>query len=143
MMPGPYTNGNGYHGNSLSPDFRDQRSQSRPNEFDRRRGRQPSYNSGRSESRGRGAQAERQVDDVLDYMKQDWRFMIGDDCLPSYTALQFLDDSSLGLAHRYEEFYNAHQQLQSALRAIVNGRTLPSSLLDKPTLTESRTLPGV
>lgn len=120
-MLGSYANG--YRGDSLSPGSVDggSRSRSRPNDFDRRRGGRPSFSNNRSLSHGRGGVAEQQVEDVLDYMKQDWPFMVGSECLPAYTALQFLDDSSLGLAHRSEEFYSAHQQLQSALRAIVNG----------------------
>lgn len=46
--------------------------------------------------------------------------MAQDRCVPVQVALQLLDDSSLGLARRYNEFQDAQQQLQSALRAIVN-----------------------
>jgi len=42
-------------------------------------------------------------------------------CVPAQVALQLLDESSLGLARRYDEFQNTQLQLQNALRAIVNG----------------------
>lgn len=46
--------------------------------------------------------------------------MTQDRCVPVQVALQLLDDSSLGLARKYNEFQDAQQQLQTALRAIVN-----------------------
>lgn len=47
--------------------------------------------------------------------------MTQDECVPVQVALQLLDESSLGLANRYDEFQDAQQQLQNALRNIVNG----------------------
>jgi exocyst complex component 4 len=46
--------------------------------------------------------------------------MTEDNCVPVQVALQLMDDSSLGLAGRYMQFKDIHQQLQNALRAIVN-----------------------
>lgn len=46
--------------------------------------------------------------------------MTGDKCVPVQVALQLLDDSSLGLARRHNEFQDAQELLQIALRAIVN-----------------------
>jgi len=47
--------------------------------------------------------------------------MTQDECIPVQVALQLLDESSLGLANRYDEFQDTQQQLQKALKAIVNG----------------------
>jgi exocyst complex component 4 len=46
--------------------------------------------------------------------------MTEDKCVPIQIALQFMDDSSLGLASRFPRFRELHSQLQSALRQIVN-----------------------
>ncbi|KZF19192.1 hypothetical protein L228DRAFT_254478 [Xylona heveae TC161] len=62
----------------------------------------------------------RQIEDVLQQIQRDWNFMTKDDCLPVQVALQLLDTSSLGRAHQYDNFQLTHQQLQSALKAIVN-----------------------
>lgn len=59
--------------------------------------------------------------DVLQYINHSWKFMTQDECIPVQVALQLLDESSLGLAKRYDEFQDAQQQLQNALKAIVNG----------------------
>ena len=79
-----------------------------------------SWNRSRSRSRGNTGKAEKRIEDVLYYIKQDWPFMLEDKCVPVQVALHLLDDSSLGLARRYDEFQDAQEQLQSALRAIVN-----------------------
>lgn len=59
--------------------------------------------------------------DVLQYIQQDWEFMSRDDCVPVQIALQLMDSSTLGRADRYGDFQETHQQLQKALKAIVNG----------------------
>lgn len=59
--------------------------------------------------------------DVLQYIQQDWDFMSRDDCVPVQIALQLMDSSTLGRADRYGDFQETHQQLQKALKAIVNG----------------------
>ena len=46
--------------------------------------------------------------------------MTQDQCIPVQVALQLLDESSLGLATRADEFRNTQQRLQDALRAVVN-----------------------
>lgn len=79
-----------------------------------------SWNRSRSRSRGNTGKAAKRIEDVLYYIKQDWPFMTEDKCVPVQVALHLLDDSSLGLARRYDEFQDAQEQLQSALRAIVN-----------------------
>lgn len=59
--------------------------------------------------------------DVLQFIQQDWDFMTRDDCVPVQVALQLMDSSTLGRADRYGDFQETHQQLQKALKAIVNG----------------------
>jgi len=59
--------------------------------------------------------------DVLQFIQQDWDFMTRDDCVPVQVALQLMDSSTLGRADRYGDFQETHQQLQNALKAIVNG----------------------
>lgn len=59
--------------------------------------------------------------DVLQYIQHDWDFMTRDDCVPVQIALQLMDSSTLGRADRYDDFQETHQQLQKALKAIVNG----------------------
>lgn len=60
--------------------------------------------------------------EVLQYIQRDWDFMTDDKCIPLQISLKLLDSSSLGLASRYNQFRDTHQQLQNALKAIVNGR---------------------
>jgi exocyst complex component 4 len=62
----------------------------------------------------------RQIDEVIRYIQRDWDFMTDEKCVPVQVALQLMDDSSLGLAGRYTQFMDIHEQLQNALRAIVN-----------------------
>lgn len=58
--------------------------------------------------------------DILRFIEQQWTFMSSDNCIPVKVALQLMDPSSLGLADQYEQFQQVHQQLQSALKVIVN-----------------------
>jgi exocyst complex component 4 len=46
--------------------------------------------------------------------------MTHDQCVPIEVALKLMDSSSLGLASQYGQFRNTHQELQQALKAIVN-----------------------
>ena len=46
--------------------------------------------------------------------------MTEDRCIPVQVALQLLDPSSLGLASRADDFRDVQQQLQGALKAVVN-----------------------
>lgn len=52
---------------------------------------------------------------------REWDFMTDDNCIPVKVALELMDTSSLGLAHRYDGFKRMHHELQHALKAIVNG----------------------
>jgi exocyst complex component 4 len=74
----------------------------------------------RSPERRRFADGNRQIEEVLSYIKRDWEFMTEEKCVPVQVALQLMDNSSLGLAARYPQFRDIHQQLQNALRVIVN-----------------------
>lgn len=58
--------------------------------------------------------------DVLRYIDQQWSFMSSKSCVPVKVALQLMDPSSLGLASEYDQFQQTHQQLQNALKTIVN-----------------------
>ncbi|KAK4986126.1 exocyst subunit [Elasticomyces elasticus] len=81
------------------------------------------WSSSRSRSRpgaGQEGQGSRQVEEVLRYIQQQWSQMASDSCVPVRVALQLMDSSSLGLADQYDQFQDVNQQLQSALRAIVN-----------------------
>ena len=48
--------------------------------------------------------------------------MTKDDCVPVHVALQLMDDSSLGRGNDYQDFQSTNNNLQTALKAIVNGR---------------------
>ncbi|EMC97031.1 hypothetical protein BAUCODRAFT_138412 [Baudoinia panamericana UAMH 10762] len=80
-----------------------------------------------SRSRSRGAPASArygarggEVEEILRYISQHWSFMASDGCIPVKVALQLMDPSSLGLADQYDQFQDVHQQLQNALKVIVN-----------------------
>lgn len=47
--------------------------------------------------------------------------MKDEECVPVKIALQLMDTSSLGMARKYPDFKETHQDLQYALQAIVNG----------------------
>ncbi len=70
----------------------------------------------------RGATYEGQrIEQVLQHIQQKWDFMTKDHCVPIEVALKLMDSSSLGLANQANEFRQTHQDLQTALRGIVNG----------------------
>jgi exocyst complex component 4 len=49
--------------------------------------------------------------------------MTKDQCVPIEVALKLMDSSSLGLASQAAQFRQTHDQLQNALKGIVNGMT--------------------
>ncbi|KAJ8608005.1 hypothetical protein MRB53_039911 [Persea americana] len=61
-----------------------------------------------------------QIEDTLRYIERQWAFMAEQDCVPVKIALQLKDASSLGLMDQYDQFQDTHQQLQNALKVIVN-----------------------
>lgn len=70
---------------------------------------------------GRFGPGSQRMEEVLRYIQQNWDFMTDERCVPIEVALKLMDSSSLGLADQYDRFQNAHQELQRALKAIVNG----------------------
>ena len=68
---------------------------------------------------GPGSEA---IEEVLQFIRQNWEFMTKDQCVPIEVALKLMDSSSLGLANQADQFQQTHQQLQNALKGIVNGR---------------------
>ena len=58
--------------------------------------------------------------EILRYISQQWSFMASDSCIPIKVALQLMDPSSLGLADQYDSFQEVHQQLQNAMKVVVN-----------------------
>jgi exocyst complex component 4 len=58
--------------------------------------------------------------DIPRFIEQQWAFMSDDRCIPVKVALQLMDNSSLGLAHQSDQFSEAHNRLQNALKVIVN-----------------------
>ncbi|THW39408.1 hypothetical protein D6D21_07335 [Aureobasidium pullulans] len=83
-------------------------------------GRAFSRSRSRAASQMRNAEASRQVEDILRSIDRHWGQMASDNCVPVKVALQLMDQSSLGLANQYDQFQDTHQQLQNALKAIVN-----------------------
>ena len=55
-------------------------------------------------------------------IEKNWDFMTDEECVPVKVALQLMDTSSLGLADRYDDFKETHDELKQALQSIVNGR---------------------
>ena len=60
------------------------------------------------------------MDEVLQYIQSEWKFMGGDECIPVQVALRLMDPSTLGLADREPQFQQTYVDLQMALRSIVN-----------------------
>ncbi|KAI5254584.1 hypothetical protein E4T42_02242 [Aureobasidium subglaciale] len=83
-------------------------------------GRAFSRSRSRAASQMRNAENSRQVEDILRYIDRHWGQMANESCVPVKVALQLMDQSSLGLADQYNSFQDTHQQLQNALKAIVN-----------------------
>jgi len=111
--------------NSRSRYDREEVRVNRPTSLERRQAKRRSGGSGSSRSRSRGAGGRRgdggrQIEEVLQTIQQDWPFMTRNESIPVRIALQLMDPSSLGLANRLDEFLDTHDQLQSALKAIVN-----------------------
>jgi len=75
------------------------------------------------ESAGRFGPGSQKMEEILQYIQQNWEFMTHEKCVPIEVSLKLMDTSSLGLADQSERFYQTHQELQLALKAIVNGRS--------------------
>ncbi|KAI1531278.1 Sec8-exocyst domain containing protein [Pyrenophora tritici-repentis] len=109
--------GGGYAARDESP-----RQVMRPTSLDRspakrRSGERQNGRVPRSPNPGPGSQA---IEEVLQYIQQKWDFMTKDQCVPIEVALKLMDSSSLGLASQAGQFQQTHDQLQNALKGIVN-----------------------
>jgi exocyst complex component 4 len=128
------TGGGGYDGPadaSSASDTAGARQLPRPTSLERSRAKRRSggasaggWGQQRSPTRRRDAEGygdgSRAVEEVLRQIRADWAFMTDEKCVPVQVALQFMDNSSLGLANRYSRFKQLHAQLQVALKQIVN-----------------------
>ncbi|KAK7710967.1 exocyst subunit [Botryosphaeria dothidea] len=114
----------GYGGFDDQADYQERPRVARPTSIERRREvRRSGDFSSRSRSRpdyARSGNANKQIEDVLDYIQKEWTFMTTENCTPVQVALKLLDSSSLGLAGRQNEFMSTNAELQTALKAIVN-----------------------
>ncbi|KAF2865024.1 Sec8 exocyst complex component-specific domain-containing protein [Massariosphaeria phaeospora] len=115
----------GYGG--LAPDERDEDAPHvvRPTSLERRgesrrRSRDGSSRSGSRPGAGGFGAGSQQMEDILQYIKDNWDFMTNEKCVPVEVALKLMDSSSLGLASQNARFQNTHQELQRALKSIVN-----------------------
>lgn len=141
---GSYRNGNGY-GNFGAPPSQQQQQQRQPEDYDpygdgyggsnrygspssmssRSRGAPPSSRNApppvlRERYPQQESNAERQIAQVLEHIKQEWPSMCQNDCVPVQLALQLLDGSSVGRAHDLEKFQETHEYLQESLKGIVH-----------------------
>ncbi|KAF1953193.1 hypothetical protein CC80DRAFT_478220 [Byssothecium circinans] len=91
-----------------------ERSPARRRSGERRRG--DSFGGGRF---GAGSGGQR-MEEILQTIQQNFDFMTNEKCVPIEVALKLMDSSSLGLANQYEMFQETHQNLQRALKTIVN-----------------------
>jgi exocyst complex component 4 len=55
-------------------------------------------------------------------MKYDWPQILSEDANPIEMAVSLLDDTSVGMAHKLDEFENLRQQTSTALRQVVNDK---------------------
>ncbi|KAL8794900.1 MAG: hypothetical protein Q9195_002612 [Heterodermia aff. obscurata] len=76
---------------------------------------------GSSNSRAYGSgPGGKQIEGVIQHIEDNWDVLTKDDCVPVHVALQLMDHSSLGRGNDYHDFQSTSQQLQKALKAIVN-----------------------
>ena len=62
----------------------------------------------------------KQIEGVLEHIHDKWEILTQDHCVPVHVALQLMDHSSLGRGNDYHDFQRTSNQLQKALKAIVN-----------------------
>jgi exocyst complex component 4 len=94
----------------------------RPTSLERTTARRRSGES-RSSAGNYGPGSQR-IEEVLQFIGQNWDYMTQDQCVPIEVALKLMDSSSLGLASQYGQFKTTHKELQQALKSIVNGALL-------------------
>ncbi|RAR01967.1 protein transport [Stemphylium lycopersici] len=112
----------GYGGGGFSAREGSPAKVTRPTSIDRspakrRSGERQNGSRPRNANYGQGSQA---IEEVLHFIRQNWEFMTKDQCVPIEVALKLMDSSSLGLASQAGQFQQTHDQLQSALKGIVN-----------------------
>ena len=122
--PGGY---GGYGG--LSPRDEDPPHVARPTSIERSQARRRSGSRPNAAGVSYGPGSQR-IEQVLQYIMQNWDFMTKDKCVPIEVALKLMDSSSLGLANQAGQFRQTHDELQQALKGIVNGRLSTTYLLN-------------
>ncbi|PGH03348.1 hypothetical protein AJ80_08708 [Polytolypa hystricis UAMH7299] len=85
-----------------------------------RRERNRSAGSGSMRTGDSGGTGLQEIDDVLRLIQSEWDFMAIDDCIPVQVGLQLMDSSTLGKADREPDFLRTRNQIQRALKSIVN-----------------------
>ncbi|RMZ83762.1 hypothetical protein DV738_g1041, partial [Chaetothyriales sp. CBS 135597] len=63
---------------------------------------------------------QKSMGEIMRYIQSNWSIMEGDECVPVKTALQLMDQSSLGLADKEGDFSDTHVDLQMCLKGVVN-----------------------
>ncbi|RMD43530.1 hypothetical protein DV735_g1603, partial [Chaetothyriales sp. CBS 134920] len=63
---------------------------------------------------------QKSMGEIMKYIQSNWSIMDGDECVPVKTALQLMDQSSLGLADKEGDFSDTHVDLQMCLKGVVN-----------------------
>ncbi|KAG5983218.1 exocyst subunit [Claviceps digitariae] len=128
----PMRNGNGYGNLGRAPEdydaYRDGRSRDPRDRIDRygspsqslRGPPPPAVRNMPSRTRIQDTSAERQITQVMDHIRADWPSLCENSSLPVQLALQLLDTSSVGRAHEYRKFQDAHRYLQDSLKNIVH-----------------------
>jgi len=79
------------------------------------------YSTPRPQRSRQESSAEKQIGDVLDRIRIDWDELCDQEkSVPVFTALQLLDNTSVGKGHLYGDFQQSHQYLENALKGIVH-----------------------
>ena len=63
-----------------------------------------------------------QLKEIYNTMKYDWPQILSENANPIEMAVGLLDDTSVGMAHKLDEFENLRQQTSTALRQVVNDK---------------------
>ncbi|KAF2714851.1 hypothetical protein K504DRAFT_486654 [Pleomassaria siparia CBS 279.74] len=110
----------GYGG--FSPGDRDEEAPqvNPPISFERTSARRRSGERQANAGAGQYGSGSAKMEEILAFIEQNWDFMTKENCVPIEVALKLMDTSSLGLAKDNDRFQRTHQELQQALKAIVN-----------------------
>ncbi|KAK9469523.1 Sec8 exocyst complex component-specific domain-containing protein [Lipomyces arxii] len=63
----------------------------------------------------------RQIDDILKYVERDWGSLLSEDCNPVITALELMDQSTIGRASEYNDFKDLSGKLEKIMQSIAMG----------------------